>query len=362
MDRKNKIAVILLTVLLIFIAAGSNASQKDICSTAPAEYREICNKTNLWLDQKLVDWEPEHHRPMEFGAYHLFASDEMFEKSNAEIDMKVLDILEETGADTIVLYIRPETYFSQKDRYDALIDKIRTDGKKLFIGARFDDEKMTFEQYRDALTNYTRDIIAAIRPDYYGIVIEPATMEKKHGFDAKSNEWIGLARDISILSKQSSPKTKTVVAGHKEEFTFLNLASSIHYIDIIGINIYDNSGIHDNYSGYLGKGDVVGNAIDYARSNGKEIWILETWIADCSRSKDTQESCNMEFMEQIDTKWIRVMAYYAQTHDVKAIVPFFSGKFIYYGTDPQDFVSALDSKKRTPVFYEYRKLIEEISS
>ncbi|MCK4533237.1 fibronectin type III domain-containing protein [bacterium] len=308
--------------------------------------------TNEWLDERLVEWKPLSYKRMNFAAYHVFASDDMFEKSNAEIDIKMLDVLVETESDIIVMYIRPQVYSSQKVRYDDLINKIRSEGKKLFIGARFNDVPMTFEEYSIQLSSYTQNIIASIKPDYYGIVIEPQTMQAKHSFNVSVSSWVALVGQISDLSKQMNPDTKTSVGGHKEELEFLQLASNISSMDIIGFNLYDNQGIYPEYSGYLGLGDVVGETIDFANSKGKETWLMETWTTWIGSDAMDQ---------QIDGKWIKVMAYYAVKHNMKAITPFFTGKFVYYGSNPVEFKSALDSGQRTTVFYAYKELINEFS-
>jgi len=296
---------------------------------------------------------------MNFAAYHVFASDNMFVRSNEEIDLKVLDALEQTNSDIIVLYIRPKSYFSQKERYDTLINKIRTDGKKLFIGARFDEVRIDFMEYEKELTDYTKNIIATIKPDFYGVVIEPRTMERINSFKASDKEWVDLVKRISELSKQLSPDTKTAVAGHKEELKFLQLAAHINSVDIIGFDIYDNGGIYSEYSGYLGKGDVIGNTIDYANSKGKETWILETWVADITAGKNIKMVSTQEYMKPIDAKWIRVITYYALRHNMKVITPFFTGKFVVYTENPAEFKSALDSGQRTVVFHAYKSVIEE---
>jgi len=46
-----------------------------------------------------------------------------------------------------VLYIRPSQYQAQKKRYEELIAKIKQAGKRLFVGARFDDVPMSFDEY-----------------------------------------------------------------------------------------------------------------------------------------------------------------------------------------------------------------------
>ncbi len=342
-------------------AEDEKSCQQDCsnpCAGASLIYKAKCNELNSWLDQRLVDWKPKEYKPMNFGVYHVYASDNIFIKTNADVDIKMLDAIEGVNPDTVVLYIRPGSYFSQKERYDALIGKIRKDGKKLFIGARPDDGPMTFEQYDKFLTNYTKNIIAVIKPDYYGIILEPTTMEKWHNFDATDEQWVVLVDRTAKLSKQLSPATKTVADGHKEELNFLRLSSDLRSVDIIAFNIYGTEGIYTKYSGYLGKGDVVGNAIDSTNSKGKETWMLETWTSANIGAFQTAMSVQ-EFMKPIDAKWVRVMTYYAQRHNMKAIVPFYTGKFVYYGTDPKEFQSALNAGSRMPIFYEYKDVISE---
>ncbi len=325
----------------------------------PNEYKDFNDKTTLWLDVKLAEWKPTEIKPMDFAVYDVFSSDDMFVKSNQEFDLKFLNILEKTNANIIVLYIRPNNYISQKERYDTLIKTIRTGGKKLFIGARFDNTPMDLNKYEQELTDYTKNIIASIKPDYYGILIEPSTMETKHSFTASDEEWIATVEKISELSKQLSPNTKTAVAGHKQELNFLQLASNINNVDIIGFNIYDMSGIYAEYSGYLGNGDVVGKTIDYANSKGKETWILETWVMDVTASKDKQVMGSHEFMKTIDSKWIQVITYYGQMHNMKVITPFFTGKFVEYTDDSSLFISSLNNNEHTQVYTSFKNLIQE---
>lgn len=325
----------------------------------PAKYRVVYLEKKSWLDGKLAEWRTSSHKPMDFGVYDVFSSDDMFVKSNADVDIKFLDTLEQTNSSIIILYIRPKNYFSQKGRYDAIINKIRADGKKLFIGARFDNVPMDFAGYDRELTQYTKDIISVIKPDYYGIVIEPTTMEKKHGFTASDEQWIESVKKISELSKQLSPSTKTAVGGHKQELRFLQLASNIKDVDIVGFNIYDMNGIYPEYSGYLGKGDVVGETIDLANSKGKETWILETWIMDIAANKELGAQ---EFMRPIDAEWVQIIAYYAQKHNMRVIVPFFTGKFVSYTDNPDTLMDNLNNNERTPVFISYKELIQEFKS
>lgn len=357
------VLLIILSFAFIKYRSARNApadEQLNTCTSAPTEYLSQCEQKVAWLDKKLADWKPIIYKTMNFGVYHVYASDDMFVKTNSDIDAKMLEAIEEVNPGTVVLYIRPESYFSQKERYDALIDEIRKGNKKIFISARFDDKKMSFKDYENALKDYTENIIAVIKPNYYGIVIEPVTMESKHSFNASDEEWSTVVKRTSEMSKQLSPNTKTVAAGHKEELSFLRTVSDIKSLDIVGFDIYGIDGISPDYSGYLGKGDVVGNAIDYANSKGKETWIMETWTS--AMNNDQQKAMSIkEFMQPIDAKWIQLMVYYAQKHKMGAIVPFYTGKFVYYGFDQNEFVSALNNKERTPAFYAYKNAISEFN-
>lgn len=337
------------------------AGDISVPSDVPSEYRDLYIEKIKWLDEKLVEWKPAEYNEMNFGVYHVYASDNIFVKTNSDIDNKMLDAILEVDPDTVLLYIRPGSYFSQKERYGELINKIRNSGKKLFIGARFDDIKMSFSDYDKALNDYTKNIIAVVKPDYYGIIIEPETMERKYNFEASDKDWKDLVGRISELSKQLSPNIKTAVAGHKEELNFLRIVSDVKDLDIVGFDIYGMEGIYSEYAGNLGKGDVVGSAIDYSNSKGKETWMLETWTSAMNNSQQQALSIK-EFMKPIDAKWIQLMAYYAQKHNMSAIAPFYTGKFVYYGNDQNEFVSALNNKQRTPAFEAYKSVVEEIKS
>lgn len=303
-----------------------------------------------WLDQKIIEWKPSGSSKINFGTYHVFASDNVFIESNTEADIKFLEMLEETNSNLISLYIRPNEFSSQNIRYMNLINKIKNDGKKLLIGLRFNDGQMTLQQCGSLTQLYIENVIDVIKPDYFGIVIEPTTMETLHGFDATDTQWVDHIKKYSDISKQLNPNIKTLVAGHKKELNFLQLCSDIPSLDIIGFNIYDRAGIDSNLDNYIYEEDI-GNAINYVNSKGKETWITETWTS----YKPISDSSRMPY----DIKWLRVITYFAINHNIKMYIPFFTGKFIIYTDDKTEFESALYSNVRTPVFTEYQNIIME---
>jgi len=308
------------------------------------------NEYMKWLDQKQIEWKPAGTPKIGCGVYHPFASDNMFVKSNELVDIKFLEMLEETNANLIVLYIRPDEFRTQRTRYMNLIHKIKIDGKKLFVGIRFNDGTLTFDEYDNLTQDYLDNIINIIKPDYFGIVIEPTTMEDWYNFNATDGQWAQYIQKYSDLSKQLNPGIKTVVAGHKKELNFLQLCADIPSLDIIGFNIYDRLGIDPNLDKYIVTEDV-GIAIDHVNSKGKETWIAETWTS--------YKPTNDPSMIPYDVKWIRMMIYYAINHNMKMYIPFFTGKFIVYTDNQSDFETALYSNVRTPVFIEFRNIVME---
>ncbi len=303
-----------------------------------------------WLDQKLIEWKPYGAPKIGCGTYHVFASDDVFVRSDETVDIKFLEMLNETNCNLISLYIRPTPFYLQTTRYMTLINKIKSDGNKLFVGLRFDDGQMSISEYDTLTQYYLYNVINVIKPDYFGIVIEPTTMEDKHGFDATDIQWIEYVKKYSDLSKQLNPGIKTVVAGHKKELNFLQLCADIPSLDIIGFNIYDRLGIDPNLDKYIIAEDFS-IAIDYVNGKGKETWITETWTS----FKPTNNPSDMPY----DTKWIRIMIYYAINHNMKMYIPFFSGKFIIYTDSETEFTNALYSNTRTPLFTEYQNLTIE---
>jgi len=308
------------------------------------------NEYMKWLDQKLIEWKPIGIPKISCGTYHVFASDNIFVKSNEAVDIKFLEMLEETNANLVVLYIRPDEFTTQKTRYMRLINKIKSDGKELFVGIRFNDGPLSFSEYDTLTQQYIYNVIDVIKPDYFGIVIEPTTMEDWHKFNATDEQWAQYIQKYSDLSKRLNPGIKTAVAGHKKELNFLRLCADIPSLDIIGFNIYDRLGIDQNLDKYTVAEDCS-IAIDYINTKGKETWILETWTS--------YKPTNDPSMIPYDVKWIRVMIYYAMNHNMKMYVPFFTGKFIVYTDNQSDFETALYSNVRTPVFTEFQNIVME---
>jgi tetratricopeptide (TPR) repeat protein len=313
----------------------------------PIEYKDWYNEKESWLDQKITAWKPREYKPLIFGAYHLTASENMFSKTDEETDVKLLEVLEESGVDVISVYPWLTEYEKHRERYDKLFNRIKSDGKKLFIVFRLRPATMSFEEYKEKNLEYTRVIIASVKPDYYGIVIEPTSHgEHKHRFDISNEEWRELVKEVADLSKSVSPNTKTVVAGHKGELDFIKAVADLPNLDIIGFNIYGEEKLEE-----------VAETIDYVEGLGKETWITETWF-----TLKSNPTFIYSWRQPLDADWTKTMAYFAKQHNMEGVIVFFTMKFVdYFPEDAtiEDIKKAFDEGRRTDVFYTYKDVIQE---
>jgi len=331
----------------------------------PLEYQAWYDQTNAFLDKKLVEWRPSEYRAMEFGAYHVFASSQQFFHTDLELNIKFMDVLNEAGVDVIAIAMFPSSSYTEAEmqRYDRIVEKIRDSGKKLMIFYWYSGEKLnSFEEFKAVELETTEMIVERYKPEYYALIDEPTTRLKEAGMPKSSvslEEWKALAEEVSNKVKEINPLTKTIASVHKGELDYVDAFVDVPSLDIIGFNIYGREGIYEGYSGWVGEGDVVGRKIDFANSKGKETWIIETWL-----TLQNTPGFNEGWRQGLDAKWLRLMAYYAQRHDMNGIVPFFTVKFIAYfdpeTITPRDVENAFAEERRTEVFYAYREVINEV--
>ncbi|MBU3958221.1 MAG: hypothetical protein KKB25_04050, partial [Nanoarchaeota archaeon] len=366
----NKKIIILLAIILIAILAiaviaikqkraaqipAPDASENP-CDSAPAEYKAQCEQANAWLDEKLVEWKPAEKGLLKFNGHLIFSSENMVDISDSKTDSIFFDIINDLNTDTISLFIYPDMFEKHKQRYEDLISKVRAANKELYAAYMVGEESnYNFEQHKKTELEFTKMFIEKYRPEYYVVVDEYTTLNKRAKMNASENEWKGLVVETANLVKNISPETKTVATGHSQELNFLRNMADIASIDLIGFNVWGIKQIDDKTP----IGREIKEAVVYAKSKNKGVVFEQTWslLHDAPRAK---EISNYEFMKELDAKFVKVLAYYSNLLNVDIYSPFYTGKFVYYGSDQNEFVSALNNKQRTPAFEEYKSVIEEI--
>lgn len=323
--------------------------------------------TNSWLCEKLVDWKPSEYKPMKFTGFHLPIS-YMVLVTNSEDDLKFLEMLDELDVDVIGVGVRapeqhPEDTLKRLDRF---FDEVRKRNKELkiwYFGGTFNNKEAYLElQYRA-----TKDIIERWHPDHYAVLHEPTTQEKYYEFDMSPEEWQAQIARCCEQAKKIDPdvKTSATVLNNKKEIGFVDYFVKIPDLDVVGFDLYGVWGLDESSA----EGDMVGDKIDLIRSHGKRVWIEETWIEPYNRFEGRYDAERAWW----DSRWVKVITYYAQNHNVDLVEPFYSTQFILYpgymacGEDdnpvPQyihDFRTALSEGRRTPTFYAFKDVIREI--
>lgn len=325
----------------------------------PEKYREYFIQANAWLDQKLVDWKPVTYRPMEFGGHMIFASEQVIEETKDVpwVDAKFLDLfIEDLSADTISLFLYPYNYTKYQERYQKIFDRVRASKKKLYVAYMIGAVPRTFEEYRTEQKTFTDSFIGAVKPEYYVIVDEYTTIAKRGGFENTEEleaKWKTLVEELAASVKAASPSTKTIATGHALELDFLKGLTELANLDMIGLNVWGSTNI--------GKTDErMGQMADFAKSKGKGVIFEQTW-AMLLDEPEAREINNMDFTSNINAKYIRVLAYYGQGHQVDLYSPFYTGKlFIHDTSDPATVLEAFAGGQRSPEYQAYKETIDEI--
>lgn len=357
------LALIVISVIFINYKHAWNAlenEQQNSCAFAPAEYKSNCEQTNIWLDQKLVEWKSGEYKPMKFNGHLLFASEEMIDITNSEVDAQFLELMKELDTDTISLFIYPDMFEKNKARYENMINKIRAAKKKLYIaymvggGSKF-VKFSNFEEYRKTELDFTKMFIENYHPDYYVVIDEPTTMERRTGLNVSDEGWGVLVLETVNLIKSIDPERTTVATGHSQELGFLKALTAIKNLDMIGLNIWGIDQIDETTK--IGKN--IKDTVIYAKTKGKGVVFEQTWVL-LHDAPEAKKLSVLAVMKEPDAKYIKVLTYYANQNNVDIYSPFYIGKFVEFNVDPVKFKSALDSGQRTPAFYSYKSVIDEV--
>ncbi len=335
--RKTLTLVIL--VLMVWLACSLTAfrimsKERELSDVPSFVYYRYCS-LNEWLDDMLATYKVSSSKDMMFNGHHILASENMAVIVPDDIKILIMDMLVELGVDTISINIYPNVYNSIPSSYDQIISRIREHGRKLVIvymvGENTFNHTPTFEEYLALEINHTRMLVSKYKPEFYGIVVEITTMQKRIGRSFTAEQWTKLITQVHKTVKEACNATRTFVSILVEEADrFLDPILKTE-IEIIAFNVYSPRAAEN-----------VGKYITYAKEkSGKEAWIWENWWGS-QWDPLTREpliwfrDC---YWQEINAKWIKLIAYIAQTYGAKMMSPFFTEQFVYcnheYGKPPE---------------------------
>mgnify|MGYP000103038927 CR=1 FL=1 len=364
----KRVAILIMVVLVLWLPCSMMLSktiskEKSFSDVPSYVYYRYCSLKS-WLDEMINKISIESFRNMSFNGHHILASENIAPIVPDDIKILFVDILAELGVDTISMNIYPNVYDNIVSSYDQVVSRIREHSRKLVIvymvGENTFDHIPTFEEYLSLEINYTRKLVSKYKPEFYGILVEITTMQKRIGCTFTTDQWVKLITQVHEVVKETCNTTKTFVSLLVEEADrFLNPILETE-IDIIAFNVYGSRAAEN-----------VGKYITYAKEKScKEVWIWENWWGS-QWDPLTREpliwfrDC---YWQEINAKWIKLIAYIAQTHGAKMMSPFFTEQFVYcnheYGKPLEkqftEILEAVKNGNRTLTFQEYKQLIEEI--
>lgn len=303
----------------------------------------------LEKEQPILEKPSEFH-PIHFGAQLTFASGDMY------VDItelkEQLKIIEETGVDIIRIDINYEAWMTNDldniKRHDNIIKQIRNDGKKLMLADRgatsFTKNKVTWEYFKQQHLKHTRIFMKRYKPDYYVVVKEPiwyTDFDPMIYTDTTPAMWYELALEACNIVEEINPETKCAVAVYpsgQQEKEFFALSANISNLDIMGVDCYSESDLM-----------IVKNDLMPLVPKNIEIWMLESWNGGGS-------SYLQPWKKEEDAEWIKKSIYYSQINN-------FNGYIIYYPLHFSSYTKlrGIDWSQRTPAFYIYQEVIEEVN-
>lgn len=321
--------------------------------------QELRKNFEPMYDAFIHTYKPENYHSMEFSILSESASFYSPKATSEEDIIKNIDILSDTGVDTIMIYVIYDYWMDhdgnlsngiQKDnetinKINKAVEQIRKNNKKVSIGLFGVDKwfgpqpthlqkvghgKVNFETWKRTYLEMAETLVKQYDPDYVAISIEAQVVLAGQINEIRPpSDWIEITRQVADKVKEISDDTivivPTITRLEPIDIEFLEGIMNIKNVDVIGADVYGLSAV-----------DSIDPLLSYWNKE-KEFWIAETW-----------GDFGGKYMDCLDDKYIIASVYYAQSKDL-------TGYSIFYGRHmhTKDF-------KKTPAFYTYKGVIEKV--
>ena len=294
--------------------------------------------------------------------------------SNSSYDLMNLQMLKDSGVNTITLEVDYFEFVHYEDRYNQTIQDIHDLGLKLDIINQMDtradmkDIGLVNPLYNTILPPrystvlwYEQKMVslyASYHPDFFSVLAEPSNLNVKlhTGFSAQT--WTGMIEVLTNLSKSISPETLTLAdllpVTNICDYSMGSLLVADPNLDAIGWDVYNSTRFQT----------AVSPAI-YELSNGKQVALTETYWEDIH----TETQYDSPQYAQNASDWFSSnYAKFNLTGFVPLIYsPFFSNDFVILDPLPttvsgamiyySNYDQALINLNRTEIFYAYQQTI-----
>lgn len=336
-------------------------------SLLPTNAQTSGDITDQWVDQKLIEWKPATVSSMDFGAMFQRASyDNILKPYNTpSVQDADLNLLFATGSRFIRIDIGFDAWLQDngaaKQEIGTLVDKITSSGRSLVIADAAAEVyrnggQIPWSQFKSAWIQRVHTLASAYQPSAYVVIKEPGWYFPLIS-DLTTNpaatdpaEWVNLTEALVSEVHSVSPSTRVGVATAADSLSsnptfyvpYMKGVLQIQGLAFVGFDIYTTTGF-DNTQTFL---KDFGNG-------GKEVWIAECWSGDGAQIYNSSRS-------GLDSKWVRVVYYFAQQVGATTMIPFYTDLAASYSltdSSPADAASVYSLfQLRTEVFSAYRNI------
>jgi hypothetical protein len=251
------------------------------------------------------------------------------------------------------------------EKYDAVVERIRRAGMRVAVNPQYSPVRhkvRSLEQWRREALPVYREIAGRYKPDVFVVVHEPTTMAARMGVQrSKPKPWVEFAREAAKVVREKSPRSRIGAGGLAAEQKFFEAFAGMKEIDVLTLDIYDLKSL-----------PIYAEMVRTARGKGKPVYVEETWRPPyfqlergMSLDQISAKSVGDRSFEQLDVRWIRMIAGWAAAQGVEGVTPVWMQTFFAYGGDGteafdkdylQRVMAAIDKGERTATFEALREI------
>ena len=374
-----KLAVVIVVILLLLAAAGSylrkhhgsiapsttvatSSVQANVTTTVIEALINAfgpCSDNNTvsgfscgYMAQQAAAWQPFQNNSVGWAVNMQAVGYDGVLTVNLQDAEAELSMLNSTGASCVRIDMGYDAwllnYTSAQDNMTAIVNQIRKDGKCLIIADAsaeyYRHHQLPWTQFKAAWVQRVTTLAKLYHPDYYIVVKEPGwyyPMIQNYRLNPQvfaASQWNNLTVQLADAVHNVSPNTKIGVAVPGESLQYQNIenylanVTRMPQVSFIGFDVYG--------SGDLGYSLAF---LDNYGSNGKQVWITETWD-NVNGPVDTPQ-------QKVLDSYYMVFAYFLAQHmNATVVIPFFTDSFSSY-TEPANY------SNHTPVYYVFKQLV-----
>ncbi|MBU0478693.1 hypothetical protein KKC91_09020 [bacterium] len=337
---------------------------------------QYISKMNNILDKITEQCNKYPQQPLSFRANLIFAHEIYIKNTPLKTLKKYVDALKEAGVKGIDINMGFFPWLDNDQetikKYDKLIEYIRKKNLELIITPQYSavyHRFNSFDELKEAAIKIYPRIAARFEPEIFIVLHKPSNVAKRMRIQVLPGNWSKFTQEIIVSVKKASPNTRlgaSIMPSSQESQQIFNELLSIDELNVLSLNIYSFKDMQP-----------VNKMITTAKEKGKNIYIGETWRP-IYYSRDVGKKIKLTNLisawigdnkfQELDSKWLKAMAYYASVWGLEAMTPVWTQTFFKYPEESaattdadyhQEVIKAINKKERTSTFMAFMEIIQQ---